>query len=67
MPNSPDLGYLAGAHPMSVGQQKLPVSKFTAFNITVWGVVVCLLAVGPNFAALMGIRLYVHTPPPETV
>lgn len=55
--DSADLGFLAGAHPMSMGQQKLPVSKFTAFTIFVWGIVVCLLAVGPNFSALMGIRL----------
>jgi ACS family allantoate permease-like MFS transporter len=38
-------------------QQKLPLAKFTAANIVIWGAIVCLMAVGKNFTGLMIIRL----------
>lgn len=53
----PDLGYLAGSYPMNLLQQKLPLAKFTALNIVIWGAIVCCMAVGKDFAGLMVVRL----------
>jgi ACS family allantoate permease-like MFS transporter len=51
------LGLLVGQYPMCFLQQRLPLSKFTAFNIIVWGVAVSCTAVCHNFKQLMACRL----------
>jgi MFS transporter, ACS family, allantoate permease len=53
----PDLGYLVGEFPTSYLLQRLPLSKWTAFNIFVWGAILCCMAVAPSFASLMVVRL----------
>jgi len=42
---------------MTLLQQRLPLAKFTAANIIIWGVVVTLMSIGKNFTGLMIIRL----------
>lgn len=37
-------------------QQKLPLAFFTGCNITIWGAILCFMAVAPNFASLMVVR-----------
>lgn len=40
-------------------QQRLPLAKFTAANIIIWGVIVCLMTVcGTNYAALLVTRFF---------
>lgn len=53
-----DLGYIVGAYPMVMLQQRLPLAVFTGFNITIWGGILCFMAVGHNFAGLMVVRFF---------
>jgi len=54
-----DLGYLVGEYPLNMGLQRFPLAKYTAAMIIVWGAILCLMAVGGSFRALMVIRLCV--------
>ncbi|KLT44627.1 MFS general substrate transporter [Cutaneotrichosporon oleaginosum] len=49
-------GYLAGTFPMVYGLQRLPLAKFTSFNIIVWGISVGCTAAVNNYAGLLGLR-----------
>ncbi len=44
---------------MVYGLQRLPLAKFTAFNIIVWGISVACTAAVNNYAGLLGLRLCV--------
>ncbi|KAH7024357.1 dipeptide transmembrane transporter [Microdochium trichocladiopsis] len=49
-------GYLAGEVPANFLMQKLPIGKFVAVNIFIWGVLVMLCAVTKNFTGLAILR-----------
>lgn len=49
-------GYLAGEIPANYLMQKLPIGKFAATNLLIWGVLVMLCAVAKNFAGLAVLR-----------
>ncbi|TXT08711.1 hypothetical protein VHUM_02839 [Vanrija humicola] len=53
-----NLGYLAGAYPMTWGLHRFPLSKFAGATIVVWGWILCMMAVGHNFSGLMAIRFF---------
>lgn len=50
------IGYLAWEYPTSVLLQRLPLAKYSAFCIVVWGVVLALFAVVSNYAGAVAIR-----------
>lgn len=52
------LGYIVGAYPMVLLQQRLPLAIFTGANITIWGGVLCFMAVAKGFAGLMVVRFF---------
>lgn len=56
-----DFGYLCGTYPMVFGLQRLPIAKFTAFNIVAWGIIVTCMAACHNYGGLLGLRLYVKS------
>ncbi|TXT03805.1 hypothetical protein VHUM_04369 [Vanrija humicola] len=50
---------LLTAPPTGILLQRLPLSKFTAFSIIMWGLMVCLHVVcGRNFGAYMAVRFF---------
>ncbi|CAH0053542.1 unnamed protein product [Clonostachys solani] len=49
-------GYLVGEFPANYLLQKLPIGKFSAGCIFIWGVLVMLCAVTKNFASLAAVR-----------
>ncbi|EJT98403.1 MFS general substrate transporter [Dacryopinax primogenitus] len=51
-------GYLAFEYPTNRLLQRLPLAKFTAFNIVVWGIVLACMAGTTNFAGLMVVRFF---------
>lgn len=51
------IGYLIGQYPMCYLQQRLPLAKFTSFNIIAWGVCVAAMAACTNFKGLLACRL----------
>lgn len=60
------LGYIVGAYPMVLLQQRLPLAVLTGANITIWGGVLCFMAVAKGFAGLMVVRFFlgfVSSPP----
>jgi MFS transporter, ACS family, allantoate permease len=52
-----DFGYLVGEFPSSYCLARLPLGKWTAFTVSVWGAVLCCMAVAPDFKSLMVVRL----------
>lgn len=51
-------GYLGWEFPTNRLLQRLPLAKYSAFNIIMWGVVLSLFAVTENFAGAVVIRLF---------
>ena len=51
------IGYLAWEWPTSRLLQRLPLAKYSAFNIIAWGLVLALFAAVGNFAGAVTIRL----------
>ncbi|TVY52770.1 putative transporter [Lachnellula cervina] len=49
-------GYLAGEIPANYLMQRLPIGKFAAANLLIWGVLVMLCAVAKNFAGFATLR-----------
>ena len=54
---SRSIGYLVGQWPTNWLLQRLPLAKYTAANIIVWGVVLACTAVTTDFKGLMVVRL----------
>ena len=52
------LGYLGWEFPTNQLMQRLPLGKYSAFNIIMWGLVLALFAVTENFAGAVVIRLF---------
>ncbi|RPB05393.1 MFS general substrate transporter [Choiromyces venosus 120613-1] len=51
-------GYLFWEYPANYLMQKLPLAKFTGFNIVVWGAILMLHAACSNFAGLATVRFF---------
>ncbi|RFU27351.1 hypothetical protein B7463_g8964, partial [Scytalidium lignicola] len=51
-------GYLAAAYPHNRLLQHFPQSKYIATCAFLWGVVLCTMAAGHNFAGLMCVRVF---------
>lgn len=52
------IGYLGWEFPTNRLMQRLPLAKYTAFNVIMWGLVLALFAVTENFAGAVVIRLF---------
>ncbi|KAL1845344.1 hypothetical protein VTK73DRAFT_652 [Phialemonium thermophilum] len=50
------MGVLAGEYPTNLLLQKLPVAKYLAANVFLWGAVVACSAAAKNFGGLMAVR-----------
>ncbi|KAE8343232.1 hypothetical protein BDV24DRAFT_172986 [Aspergillus arachidicola] len=50
------IGVLVGEYPTNVLAQKLPVAKYLAANVFLWGVVIACSAAATNFPGLMVVR-----------
>jgi MFS family permease len=50
------LGVLAGELPTNFLLQKLPVAKYLAGNVILWGIVIASSASATNFGGLMAVR-----------
>ena len=51
-------GYLAWEYPTSRLLQRLPLAKYSAFCIIVWGIVLALFATVSNYAGAIAIRFF---------
>jgi MFS family permease len=51
-----NIGYLVCAYPSNVVLQKLPIGKFVAGNLMLWGAILMLTCVAKNFAGIMALR-----------
>lgn len=51
------LGYLVSNLPCAIMIQKAPLSKWIVIMMSIWGVILALMAVGHNFGQLFAIRL----------
>jgi MFS family permease len=50
------IGVLAGELPTNFLLQKLPVAKYLACNVFLWGVIIATSASATNFGGLMAVR-----------
>lgn len=50
------MGVLVGEYPTNLLLQKLPVAKYVAANVFLWGVVIACSAAAKDFKALMVVR-----------
>ena len=51
------LGYLFANVPCALIIQKMPLSKWIVITMTIWGLILAMMAVGKNFGGLFAIRL----------
>lgn len=51
-------GYLGWEFPTNRLLQRLPLAKYSAFNIIMWGIVLSLFATTENFGGAVVIRLF---------
>ncbi|KAI1344753.1 MFS general substrate transporter [Xylariaceae sp. FL0016] len=51
-------GYLFWEWPTNRLLQRLPLAKYSAFNVMVWGLVLCCMAAVKNFAEAMVVRFF---------
>ena len=51
-------GYLAWEYPTNRLLQRLPLAKYSAFNIIMWGAVLTLFATVKNFSGAVAIRFF---------
>lgn len=57
-----DTGYLAWEYPTNVLLQRLPLGKYSAACILIWGAILCCFAAVKNYPGAIAIRfLYVQT------
>ncbi|CAK7202171.1 Allantoate permease [Sporothrix eucalyptigena] len=52
------LGFLVWEYPTNRLMQKLPLARYSATCVTLWGTVLCLLAVVKSWSAAMAIRFF---------
>ena len=52
-------GYMVAEAPANYLLQKLPIARFAAVNIFIWGILVMLCAVAKNFAGIAVLRFLV--------
>lgn len=50
------IGYIAWEYPTNVLLQRLPLGKYSAGCITIWGLVLCCFAAVKNFPGAVAIR-----------
>ncbi|KAK7744108.1 Allantoate permease [Cytospora paraplurivora] len=51
-------GYLFWEYPTNRLLQRLPLGKWSAFNVIMWGLVLCCMAATRNFAGAMTVRFF---------
>lgn len=51
-------GYLGWEFPTNRLLQRLPLAKYSAFNIVMWGLVLALFAATSNFGGAVAIRFF---------
>lgn len=51
-------GYLFWEYPTNRLLQRLPLGKWSAFNVIMWGLVLCCMAATKNFASAMTVRFF---------
>lgn len=51
-------GYLFWEYPTNRLLQRLPLGKWSAFNVIMWGLVLCCMAATKNFAGAMTVRFF---------
>jgi len=52
------IGYLAWEYPTNRLLQRLPLAKWSAFNIIMWGGTLCCMAATTNFAGAVAVRFF---------
>ncbi|PVH78926.1 MFS allantoate transporter-like protein [Cadophora sp. DSE1049] len=52
------IGYLAWEYPTNRLLQRLPLAKWSAFNIIMWGGTLCCMAAVENFAGAVAVRFF---------
>jgi ACS family allantoate permease-like MFS transporter len=52
------IGYIAWEYPTNRLLQRLPLAKWSAFNIIMWGLTLCCLAAVSNFAGAVAVRFF---------
>jgi len=52
------IGYIAWEYPTNRLLQRLPLAKWSAFNIIMWGATLCCLAGVSNFAGAVAVRFF---------
>jgi hypothetical protein len=51
-------GYLFWEYPTNRLLQKLPLAKYSAFNVIMWGLTLCCMAAVTDFAGAMTVRFF---------
>ncbi|KAG8532450.1 uncharacterized protein KY384_002327 [Bacidia gigantensis] len=51
-------GYLAWEYPTNRLLQRLPLAKYSSFNIIIWGGVLCCMAAVKNFSGAVAVRFF---------
>lgn len=51
-----NIGYFVCAYPSNIALQKLPIRKFVAGNLMLWGAILMLTCVAKDFAGIMALR-----------
>lgn len=51
-------GYLFWEYPTNRLLQRLPLGKWSAFNVIMWGLILCCMAATKNFAGAMTVRFF---------
>ncbi|KZT57461.1 MFS general substrate transporter [Calocera cornea HHB12733] len=51
-------GYLVWEYPTNRLLQRLPLAKYTAFNVIVWGTILACMAGAKNWSGLMAVRFF---------
>ncbi|KAF2197459.1 membrane transporter [Delitschia confertaspora ATCC 74209] len=51
-------GYIAWEYPTSMLLQRLPLGKYSAFNIIMWGMILACFAAVENYAGAIAIRIF---------
>ena len=57
-----NIGYLVCAYPSMLLLQKLPIGKFVAGNLMLWGAILLLTTTAHNFAGIMALRFVLEVP-----
>jgi ACS family allantoate permease-like MFS transporter len=52
------IGYIVWEYPTNRLLQRLPLAKWSAFNIIMWGLTLCCLAAVKNFAGAVAVRFF---------